>query len=287
MAQRAADDYVKGCRDYMRKKENAMVRDLEYMNNLGEAARQYSHPELISCETTKTLLTMMPVNMFFSPLDWWLFYGRRMHKMDLPLPVNELRELLNEPCPFTFGGEEPIKNTHFLFCLPDRKRFTVKKWSMLHPPGSYLCAVSNYYMGDGSYFTKTEPRFDWYLMHTRRTLNNGQKSWEKRLGSLQELGYDVPLACELTALHCLYFSKNRYRIEDFPPHHGSTMARNSVCNIPDTAIITTDNEYNPSFEAAIFIYDILRYIYDLNFSYSHVEGGRDQAHHDVYAFRKL
>lgn len=273
---------------YLAKKSRYVAKDMDYMSRLSAALGKYSCPEKVECETTRTLLRLLPPDRLFSPLDWEIFYGYpRDTAMPLPIAAERLEEILYSPCPFDRIREDRVRNNHFLFSIPNRKEFTLEKWSKLHPDDDYPCGVSGSCHGDGDYFRKTHPRFSWYLMYLRMVPNSPSWSWERQQAYLPE-GYMVPLACELTALHCLYNTKNRAAIESLPPYYGCTITDGRHCNVPDTTIIASEHKHIREFEAAIFPTRILDKTYRVSFAYSHVDSRRDNRNrHGVFAFRKL
>ena len=164
-------------------------------------------------EADKQLLSILEPERFFGPTDWMRHFGLELpESIALPILIDELKSILDGPCPFVNG--KTVKETHYLFYLPaDIKGapLTVKQWQEMFPDDEQPCFYS--YMEDDAWyndfaFAKTDTaRFSWFLMFEGVIPGSESKNWEEQI-AMKSDGYEVPKLVECTPMHFLAYKKN-------------------------------------------------------------------------------
>jgi hypothetical protein len=173
----------------------------------------------------RELRSILEPESYFGPQDWLRYYAINFEP-ELPIPLSNLKKILDADCPFTFGKK--IKETHFLFCLPpeiDGRYFNLRNWYAL-----YAATKQPHFSNDG-------PGKDpWWFKEHFSIIRSGDCSWflmykgvvpikepsgltfkntlEGAILNLPDY-YKLPHANECAAMHFLTFIKNDERNNEF------------------------------------------------------------------------
>lgn len=189
-----------------------------------KVARLINNEILGSTELDNQLLSLLDDSRFFGPADWLKYYDIEVIGLKLPKPVEELKAILESPCPFVEGKK--VKETHYLFCMPfdyTEKPLTVNQWLEIykHEASINFRGVDDrghncgYY--DSDYrkldFSKTTTaNYVWYLMFEGVIPDSKNKSFFEQVHFLKNQKYELPRAIEILSMLLLVFEKNKYLI---------------------------------------------------------------------------
>ncbi len=184
-----------------------------------KVARLINNKMLNSTEVDRQLLLLLDENRFFGPTDWLKYYGIKISEFDLPISFTELSKILEENCPFV--KDKKIKETHYLFCLPDNfngESLTVKKWKEIYPTTKNSKAFFHDKMTE-DYEWQTNhksiitdvARYKWYLMFEGLPKNFFEKNFIEQIND-KIPGYGIPKLVECVPIHFLIYEKNGYFI---------------------------------------------------------------------------
>lgn len=196
------------------------------------------------------LRKIMSPPSFFGPKDWRRYYGiKACFYTQFPMDIEIFKNEMEKKCPF--NPEAKIKETHFLYFLPDDlegKRLTIEKWHQIHDAKDKIrfYNYTNPWYANEDFVKNTTPRGEWHLIYKGIIPGSEEKPWEKQLAILPS-NYRVPLACEVIPLYfftCLknkeYISKNIYgRVRDIVPNFRICVGRLDCNSI--NIVIQSDN----------------------------------------------
>lgn len=163
---------------------------------------------------------------FFGPSHWKMRFGINIgDDLRLPISNNQLKKILNEPCPFV--AKKSVAETHFLFYLPHslgKKRFTVNGWNkfLVRKRESRIYSNKTWYL-DENFVKDITPRYHWYLIFRGIIPDSCNKTWEEQLKMIPET-HEVPFACETLSMYIL---SNKIKHKG-PQRNGRVMDKTST-----------------------------------------------------------
>lgn len=187
-----------------------------------KVARLINNEILGTVELDNQLLSLLDNNSFFGPADWLKYFDIEVIGLKLPRPIEELKAILESPCPFVEGKK--VKETHYLFCTPfdyKEKPLTVNLWRELYELENRIIFS---WTDDNEYSTPEEGKIDyqelnfskktarliWYLMFKGAIPGSFNKTFIEQGNFLKKQGYEVPTAVEVIPMIMLIMEKNKY-----------------------------------------------------------------------------
>lgn len=168
------------------------------------------------------LLSILGPHQFFSPEDWLTFYGIKIKDAKLPIPLKELEEIMNSPCPFF--PEQKVKETHFLMFIPGRinkkgKRLSIRILQKFFPknqtPRFWNYLADNLADNNQPYADEKIEKNTWVLVLKEVIPHSRQETYAEQLTMLPS-GYIIPTAVVITTfLFSIYQKSKGEKIMEF------------------------------------------------------------------------
>lgn len=157
---------------------------------------------------------IMPRFSVFGPKDWRRHYGHKFcFYTKFPIDLEELRNIVEGDCPFSQNKKLKIKETHFLYFLPQNiegQGLTIEKWHQLHSEENKI-RFYNYknawYTGE-DFIRNIIPSGEWFLMYKGVIPDSMERTLEYQLKMLPS-NYEIPSACEVIPMHFFTYLKNK------------------------------------------------------------------------------